>query len=577
MKFMKLGTRPDTFYTELATRTVESDTPANLVLQLNNITYLLHKVPLLPKCGLLQQLCSGSDEKENSLVEISDIPGGEDAFELCAKYCYGITINLSANNFLPALCAAKFLRMTESVEKGNFILKLETFFSSCILGGWKDSITTLQATSKLPELSEDLGIVRRCIDSIVEKILTPPTKVLWSYTYTRPGYNKNNRLPVPRDWWTEDISDLEIDLFRCIIIAIRATNLLPPQLIGEALHVYASQWLPDTRSIMSMESFMSEPPETKERNRRILKSIVSMLHPERGSVSFGFLLRLLSIGNFLGVSSATKTELLRRSCQQLEEASVDDLIFPKYSSSEECQYNIELVLAVVESYCMLWRRQFVGKDEDNQPLSSIRKIARVVDLYLQVISKDVNLQVSKVVAIAGALPHIARPQHDELYRAINTYLKVHPDLEKAGKKWLCRILDCQKLSPEVRAHAVKNDRLPLRTVVQVLFFDQEKGPRDSNPMEILAKRKQNMARGDHQPPEADGIANKVVPPESSGGNNKDHLKKIRALAPELEKKLAIGDAVGAGVVPKGKEAMATNTSIERSRSEGRSIRKRDCK
>lgn len=111
------------------------------------------------------------------MIELNDIPGGEDAFELCAKYCYGITINLSAHNFLPALCAAKFLRMTESVEKGNFVLKLEAFFNSCILEGWKDSIITLQTTSKLPEWSEDLGIVRRCINSIVEKILTPPPKV----------------------------------------------------------------------------------------------------------------------------------------------------------------------------------------------------------------------------------------------------------------------------------------------------------------------------------------------------------------------------------------------------------------
>ena len=51
----------------------------------------------------------------------------------------------------------------------------------------------------------------------------------------------------------------------------------------------------------------------------------------------------------------------------------------------------------------------------------------------------------------------------------------HPDLSKAEKKRLCRILDCQKLSPDVRAHAVKNERLPLRTVVQLLFFEQERG------------------------------------------------------------------------------------------------------
>lgn len=67
--------------------------------------------------------------------------------------------------------------MTEAVEKGNFSLKLETFFNSCILEGWKDSIVSLQTTGRLSEWSENLGIIRRCIDSIVEKILTPPSKV----------------------------------------------------------------------------------------------------------------------------------------------------------------------------------------------------------------------------------------------------------------------------------------------------------------------------------------------------------------------------------------------------------------
>lgn len=67
--------------------------------------------------------------------------------------------------------------MTESVEKGNFVLKLEAFFTSCILEAWKDSIVALQSTVKLTEWSENLGIIRKCIDSIVEKILTPPAKV----------------------------------------------------------------------------------------------------------------------------------------------------------------------------------------------------------------------------------------------------------------------------------------------------------------------------------------------------------------------------------------------------------------
>ncbi|KAJ6741412.1 hypothetical protein OIU85_015597 [Salix viminalis] len=562
MKFMKLGTRPDTFYTEEATRSVISDIPNDLVLQISNINYHLHQFSLLPKCGLLRKLCVDSDDSSTVTIELHDIPGGEDAFELCAKYCYGIIINLSAHNFVSAYCAAKFLRMTEAVEKGNLVLKLEAFFNSCILVGWKDSIITLQTAVKLTEWSENLGIIRRCVDSIVGKILTPPAKVTWSYTYTRIGFNKEQQM-VPKDWWTEDISDLDIDLFRCIIIAIQSTHMLPPQLIGEALHVYACRWLPDTTKITRPESSGSQTDEVTDKHRKVLEIIVNTIPSDKGSVSVGFLLRLLSIANYLGASTVTKTELTRRASLQLEEATVSDLLFPSHSSSNQHYYDIELVAAVLESFLLLWRRTSPAPTESTQFMRSIRKIGKLIDYYVQAVARDVNLPVSKVLSVAEALPDSARKDHDDLYRAINIYLKVkrklyviyitkikssspvqqfnnfqdpmffmfylsyhidhvflsskhscvrllkqkHPDLSKGDKKRLCRNLDCQKLSPEVRSHAVKNERLPLRTVVQVLFFEQEKGsyeqttrsagiPTTPAPSESSARDDQKMKRPD---------------------------------------------------------------------------------
>ncbi|OAY43484.1 BTB/POZ domain-containing protein At5g47800 isoform X2 [Manihot esculenta] len=549
MKFMKIGTRPDIFYTEEATRSVISDLPCDLVIQINNITYLLHKFPLLPKCGLLQRLCSNSDDSSTITLELHDIPGGEEAFELCAKFCYGITINVSAHNFVPAFCAAKFLQMTESVEKGNFVLKLEAFFNSCILEGWKDSIVTLQTTAKLTEWSENLGIIRKCIDSIVEKIPTPPAKVTWSYTYTRPGYKKTQQ-SAPRDWWTEDISDLDIDLFRCIITAIRSTYILPPQLIGEALHVYASRWLPDTTRTRSPESSMSQTDDVTEKNRRILEAIVSMIPADKGSVSVGFLLRLLSIANYLGASPVVKTELIRKSSLQIEEATVSDLVFPSRASSSQHVYDIDLVVQVIESFLMRWRRQTPETVENTQLLRAIRKTGKLIDTYLQVVARDKNMPVPKVVSLVEALPDIARKDHDDLYKAINIYLKEHPDLSKADKKRLCRSLDCQKLSPEVRAHAVKNERLPLRTVVQVLFFEQDKGSRTTDPrmltQELFSRGKQmpipvddlNKLHlgGDEQSVRTDGTRRTPVPESSS----RDYRKKKRSdrnsqqLEPEIE-------------------------------------------
>ncbi|XP_075480895.1 BTB/POZ domain-containing protein At5g47800-like isoform X2 [Primulina tabacum] len=480
MKFMKLGNRSDTFITEEATRTVISDVPSDLTIQINNISYLLHKYPLLPKCGLLQRLISDSEDSSNATLNLHDIPGGEEAFELCAKYCYGITINLSARNFASAFCAAKYLGMTQKVETGNFVMKLEAFLSSCILEGWKDSVVTLQNTRGIYEWSESLGLVRKCIESIVDKILTPTHKVSWSYTYTRPGYEKNRRESVPKDWWTEDISLLDVDIFRCIVTAIKSTNMLQPQLIGESLHVYACRWLPEITNTGLNEGSTSqvEDQDSPDRKQRILETIVSLIPADKGSVSVKFLLRLVSISNFLGVSPVTKTELLRLSGLQLEDAALDDLLLPNRVSTDQTSYDVELVQTVLESFLRQWKRRTPTDESLSQ--KSINNVGKLIDSYLQVVSKDANLSVQKMTSLAETLPGIARTDHDNLYKAINIYLKEHPDLSKMDKKHLCRILDCQNLSPEVRSHAVKNERLPLRTVVQLLFFEQEKGNTTSN-------------------------------------------------------------------------------------------------
>lgn len=51
-------------------------------------------------------------------------------------------------------------------------------------------------------------------------------------------------------------------------------------------------------------------------------------------------------------------------------------------------------------------------------------------------------------------------------------MQAHPELNKSERKRLCRVLDCKKLSMKSCTHAAQNDLLPLRLVVQVLFFEQ---------------------------------------------------------------------------------------------------------
>uniref|UniRef100_A0A0D9XBT1 NPH3 domain-containing protein n=1 Tax=Leersia perrieri TaxID=77586 RepID=A0A0D9XBT1_9ORYZ len=477
MKYMKLGTKPDTFYTEEAVRSVLSDVPADLIIHVNNTKYQLHKFPLLLKCGLLQRLCSDTDDDEVPAVPVAlhDIPGGEEAFELCAKFCYGISINISAANFVPAALAARFLRMTESVAKGNLVAKLDSFFESCILQGWKDPIVALQAAWRVSGWSES-RIVQPCVDAIVEKILMPPSKVTWSYTYTRPGYAKRPHQSVPKDWWTEDVSELDMDVFRSVISTVRAARLLPPPLIGEALHVYACKHLPDPlhpASIPNGGAAFADDDAAKQ--RRVLETIVTMIPGDAGAVTGRFLLRLLRVASFVGASSSTRAQLIRQAGVQLDEAKAADLLIPMPpSSSAADKYDVGAAEAVLEHFLAQFQRAAPGGEERRRMSGAMEKVARVFDEFLRIIAVDGDFPVGKFVDLAECLPDIARNDHDGLYHAIDTYLKEHPELSKADKKRLCRMIDCRKLSPDVRAQAISNDRMPLRTIVQLLFVEQER-------------------------------------------------------------------------------------------------------
>lgn len=51
-------------------------------------------------------------------------------------------------------------------------------------------------------------------------------------------------------------------------------------------------------------------------------------------------------------------------------------------------------------------------------------------------------------------------------------MQEHPGISKGERKRICKLMDCKKLSVDACMHAVQNERLPLRVVVQVLFFEQ---------------------------------------------------------------------------------------------------------
>ena len=92
-----------------------------------------------------------------------------------------------------------------------------------------------------------------------------------------------------------------------------------------------------------------------------------------------------------------------------------------------------------------------------------------------------------MMGFTGHWTYISRFDFSELHFYIKAYLwswivnlmitaygilQAHPWLSDREKEELCNIIDYQKLSIHACAHASQNDRLPLRVVLQVLFFEQ---------------------------------------------------------------------------------------------------------
>ncbi|XP_074565866.1 BTB/POZ domain-containing protein At1g67900-like [Curcuma longa] len=470
MKFMKLGNRPDSFFATEAIRSVSSEVSTDLEIHVHGSLYRLHKFPLLSKCLRLQQLCSEIEEDgEVAVVRLPDFVCGADAFELCAKFCYGIAITLSALNIVPVWCAAHYLRMSDDADRGNLIGKLEVFFRSCILRRWKDTLVALQSTRQhAPPLCEELGITGRCVDAIATAVISHPLL---------PGASGS--------WWDDDLAELCIDHYWRVMVAVKSAGIVPAKLVGEALRVYALRWL----------SIHDDGREVTAKQKLVMEKIVSLLPQEKGSVSCNFLLKLLKAANFLQASTSLKLELARRVGSQLEEATADDLLIP--SDSGDTLYDVDMVMTMLEEFLLqvqspattppreklkrerrrsqsAEKAEFEGRRSSSASHSSKLRVAKLIDGYLQEIASDINLSMEKLIAVAEAVPDFARVDHDDLYRVIDTYLRSHPELDKNARKQLCRMLDCKKLSVEVCMEAAQNELLPLRVVVQVLFSEQSR-------------------------------------------------------------------------------------------------------
>ncbi|KAG0449397.1 hypothetical protein HPP92_027350 [Vanilla planifolia] len=170
----------------------------------------------------------------------------------------------------------------------------------------------------------------------------------------------------------------------------------------------------------------------------------------------------------LHASPACRENLEKRVGAQLDEALLDDLLIPNLGYTVENLYDVDCVHRMLDHF-MLSNQVAITASPD------IIDETQLMDTVPSSTPYDHGGKAYGWIpfrALAALIPEYARPLDDGIYRAIDIYLKAHPWLTDSEREQLCRLMNCQKLSLEACTHAAQNERLPLRVVVQVLFFEQ---------------------------------------------------------------------------------------------------------
>ncbi|KAL8214899.1 hypothetical protein R6Q57_004848 [Mikania cordata] len=467
-----------------------SDVSSDLTIDVGSTSFALHKFPLVSKSGRIRKMLMEAKDSKTLRLNLQNLPGGPESFELAAKFCYGLNVEINLTNVAKLRCTSHFLEMTEEFADKNLEFRTETFLKETVLPNILNSITVLQHCEGLLPVSEDINLVGRIITAIANNAckeqLTCGLSKLESNYHLKPVSQ-----PESENWWGKSMTMLSLEFFQRVLTSVK-TKGLKQDMIANILMNYAHN------SLQGL--FLRDPQlakgnfsdlESQKKHRTIVEVIVGLLPTQsrKSTVPMAFLSSLLKSSIMASASTACRSDLERRVGLQLDQAILEDILIPLtcYGNNHSQLYETDSIFRIFSIFLNLDE----DDDDDNDNVlrdenemvydfdtpsspkqSSIVKVSKLLDCFLAEIAIDSNLPASKFISLAELLPDHARLVNDGLYRAVDIYLKVHPNLKDSERYRLCKTIDCQKLSQEACSHAAQNERLPVQMAVQVLYFEQ---------------------------------------------------------------------------------------------------------
>lgn len=450
----------------------ESTPPSEIQLHIRGVPFSLDKELVASKSSKLAMLFNKKLHEDIS-YHLRDIPANPETFELVARFCHGFELNISVVNVVPLACLAHYLGMTESHCQNNLLNKTFAFFEQRVLPRWNNTVKALLTVEYVLQHATRLGLVDACFESIIAMAKAKPSLLgeqIDNRTFEDDDSENNDEngcdyKPNARrklfvlDSPSENLTSLSLRLYEPLIYAMIRRGV-PSEYIAASLSQYFTKWV-----IPNAEK--EDVPILKRNSRReMIEAIERLLPTESGLVPCTILFQMLYSAIFLEAKHDCRNGFEIRIGKQLDEATCKDLLIPSQGYAKEVKYDIECVKRILKNFYANYSRV---------DLFGLVRVAELLEEFLAEIATDIDLKTNTFVSLAEmsiAASEGTQRNSDGIYRAIDVYLDTHKYLTESEKEGICQVLDYHKLSFEACSHAMQNERLPLRTVVQVLFASQ---------------------------------------------------------------------------------------------------------
>ncbi|KAM3378905.1 hypothetical protein P3S68_011318 [Capsicum galapagoense] len=206
-----------------------SDVSSDLTIEVVSAIFALHKFPLILQSGRIRKLLLEAKDTKVSRINLTGLPGGSDAFELAAKFYYGVNVEITISNVALLRCATRFMEMIKDISEKNLKIRTEVFLKDAVFPNISNSISVLHRCETLLSISEEVKHVSQLINAIAnnackEQLTSDLSKLEYNFS------------PKPRVLLAVKIKGFKQDIINKILInyaqnSLQGLFIMDPQLV----------------------------------------------------------------------------------------------------------------------------------------------------------------------------------------------------------------------------------------------------------------------------------------------------------------------------------------------------------